>query len=106
MNESSLSGVARVHTNWAAILFLVAAISPLSWAATDTGERLYGEHCASCHAATLRGSAHGAALSGPAFANKWAAASAQSFSLTKVQKCHLERLTACLRRSMRASRNM
>ena len=79
MNESSLSGVARVHTNWTAILFLVAAISPLSWAATDTGERLYGEHCASCHAATLRGSAHGAALSGPAFANKWAAVSAQSF---------------------------
>ena len=54
MNESSLSGLARVHTKWAAILFLVAAISPLSWAATDTGERLYGEHCASCHAATLR----------------------------------------------------
>ena len=79
MNESSLSGVARVHTNWPVPLFLAAAISPLSWAATDTGERLYGEHCASCHAATLRGSAHGAALSGPAFANKWAAVSAQSF---------------------------
>ena len=71
MNESSLSGVARVHTNRAAIVFLVAAISPLSWAATNTGEGLYGEHCASCHAATLRGSAHGAALSGPAFADKW-----------------------------------
>ena len=50
-----------------------------SWAATDTGEGLYGEHCASCHAATLRGSAHGAALSGPAFADKWSGVSAQSF---------------------------
>ena len=58
---------------------LAAAISPLSWAATDTGESLYGQHCAGCHAATLRGSAHGAALSGPAFADKWSAASAQSF---------------------------
>ena len=79
MNESSLSGVARVHTNRAAIVFLVAAISPLSWATTNTGEGLYGEHCASCHAATLRGSAHGAALSGPAFADKWSGVSAQSF---------------------------
>ena len=58
---------------------LAAAISPLSSAATDTGESLYGQHCAGCHAATLRGSAHGAALSGPAFADKWSAASAQSF---------------------------
>ena len=79
MNESSLSGLARVHTKWAAILFLVAAISPLCWASAETGERLYGEHCASCHAATLRGSAHGAALSGPAFSDKWSAVSAQSF---------------------------
>ena len=44
-------------------------------AATDTGEGLYGEHCASCHAATLRGSAHGAALYGPAFADKWSGVS-------------------------------
>ena len=79
MNESSLSGVAGVHTKWPATLCLVAAISPLCWASAETGARLYGEHCASCHAATLRGSAHGAALSGPAFSDKWSAVSAQSF---------------------------
>lgn len=34
-------------------------------------EALYNRHCLECHSATLRGSAHGAALSGPAFVEKW-----------------------------------
>jgi alcohol dehydrogenase (cytochrome c) len=79
MNGSLLLKAAQARIKQIATMGLAAAISPLSWAATDTGESLYGQHCAGCHAATLRGSAHGAALSGPAFADKWSAASAQSF---------------------------
>ena len=41
--------------------------------AAETGAALYSEHCATCHAATLRGSAHGAALNaGPVSAAPWA----------------------------------
>ena len=79
MNGSLLLKATQARIKQITTMALVAAISPLSWAATDTGESLYGQHCAGCHAATLRGSAHGAALSGPAFADKWSAASAQSF---------------------------
>ena len=79
MNGSLLLKATQASIKQITTMALVAAISPLSWAATDTGESLYGQHCAGCHAATLRGSAHGAALSGPAFADKWSAASAQSF---------------------------
>ena len=80
MNGSSLLKCAQARTHLPITLGLVTVMSPLSWswAATDMGERLYGEHCASCHAATLRGSAHGAALSGPAFADKWSGVSATS----------------------------
>ena len=79
MNGSLLLKATQASIKQITTMGLAAAISPLSWAATDTGESLYGQHCAGCHAATLRGSAHGAALSGPAFANKWSAVSAQSF---------------------------
>ena len=79
MNGSLLIKATQARIRRITTIGLAAAISPLSWAATDTGESLYGQHCAGCHAATLRGSAHGAALSGPAFADKWSAASAQSF---------------------------
>ena len=79
MNDSLLLKATQARIKQITTIGLAAAISPLSWAATDTGESLYGQHCAGCHAATLRGSAHGAALSGPAFADKWPAASAQSF---------------------------
>jgi len=41
-------------------------------AAAETGEALYTQHCASCHSASLRGSAHGAALAGPGFTERWA----------------------------------
>ena len=70
--------VAQARVKRITTLGLVSVLSTLSWAAADTGEGLYGKHCASCHAASLRGSAHGAALSGPAFADKWSALSAQS----------------------------
>ena len=79
MNGSLLLKATQARIKQITTIGLAAAISPLSWAATDTGESLYGQHCAGCHAATLRGSAHGAALSGPAFSDKWSAASAQSF---------------------------
>ena len=79
MNGSLLLKATQARIKQITTIGLAAAISPLSWAATDTGESLYGQHCAGCHAPTLRGSAHGAALSGPAFADKWSAASAQSF---------------------------
>lgn len=39
--------------------------------AARRGEALYGEHCASCHLLSLRGSAHGAALRGPGFRDRW-----------------------------------
>ena len=35
------------------------------------GEALYAEHCATCHSASLRGSAHGATLRGTSFIEKW-----------------------------------
>ena len=79
MPDSLLLKATQARIKQITTIGLAAAISPLSSAATDTGESLYGQHCAGCHAATLRGSAHGAALSGPAFADKWSAASAQSF---------------------------
>jgi len=79
MNGSLLIKATQARIKQITTIGLAAAISPLSWAAPDTGESLYGQHCAGCHAATLRGSAHGAALSGPAFADKWSAAAAQSF---------------------------
>ena len=79
MNGSLLLKATQARIKQITRIGLAAAILPLSWAATDTGESLYGQHCAGCHAATLRGSAHGAALSGPAFSDKWSAASAQSF---------------------------
>lgn len=52
-------------------LIVSAFVSPLG-SATEQGEVLYSEHCATCHAVSLRGSAHGASLSGPAFTEKWA----------------------------------
>jgi alcohol dehydrogenase (cytochrome c) len=79
MNDSLLLKATQARIKQITTIGLAAAISPLSWAATDTGEILYGQHCAGCHAATMRGSAHGTALSGPAFADKWSTASAQSF---------------------------
>lgn len=52
-----------------AALFLLATSALLE--ASSRGAPLYEEHCAGCHSATLRGSAHGAALSGTAFLDRW-----------------------------------
>jgi alcohol dehydrogenase (cytochrome c) len=51
------------------------AIAPLPAAANAEqnarGEAVYRTHCASCHHLTLRGSAHGAELTGPGFMARW-----------------------------------
>jgi len=38
----------------------------------DSGRQLYAAHCATCHGFDLRGSAHGAALTGSEFMSSWA----------------------------------
>lgn len=53
-------------------------LSPVS--AAEVTAALYAERCAACHGADLRGSAHGAALSGPAFRAKWGALGAQALA--------------------------
>jgi alcohol dehydrogenase (cytochrome c) len=60
-----------------ALLGLVAAGSPARGASAYTdaqaarGQQAYEDHCASCHGLTLRGSAHGPALAGRTFLEKW-----------------------------------
>ena len=68
-------------------LTLVASafVSPLGSTA-EQGEALYAEHCATCHSVSLRGSAHGASLSGPAFTTKWAHQDAQVSLLISSQR--------------------
>ena len=51
---------------WAAALWL----PPTKLTAAPT-TALYQEHCATCHGFSLRGSAHGATLSGPGFVAMW-----------------------------------
>ncbi len=40
-------------------------------AQVSQGQALFNSHCASCHSMDLRGSAHGSALKGTAFLDKW-----------------------------------
>ena len=54
------------------VALALTALSALAQAETQT-ETLYAERCATCHSASFRGSAHGAALVGPRFVDKWAA---------------------------------
>ena len=63
---------------------LVASGSPITLG--STGEALYAEHCATCHSASLRGSAHGAALTGPAFSEKWSERSASDLLAYQMQE--------------------
>ncbi|MEM9760320.1 MAG: PQQ-binding-like beta-propeller repeat protein [Pseudomonadota bacterium] len=44
---------------------------PCSSHAALSAEALYETHCRTCHSASLRGSAHGSPLVGPAFVGKW-----------------------------------
>jgi len=46
--------------------------------ASPAAEVLYEEHCAACHSSSLRGSAHGAALAGKPFVDKWRDQDAQA----------------------------
>jgi len=59
----------------AALTQVLAVTSAL---AIDAGESLYGQHCATCHGASFRGSAHGATFVGPGFLEKWSAKSARA----------------------------
>ena len=63
---------------------LVASGSPITLA--NSGDALYAEHCATCHSASLRGSAHGAALTGPAFSEKWSEQSASDLLAYQMQE--------------------
>jgi len=67
---------------WYRTMGVLAALTPLaepSFAQDSSGpdgRALYENHCATCHSVSLRGSAHGAPLSGRAFLGKWADATA------------------------------
>lgn len=53
-------------------LLLASALSaPLVAAPDENAVALYKTHCAECHGADLRGSAHGTALAGEAFLERW-----------------------------------
>jgi len=54
-----------------AAAMIVATATAMSADLTADGERLYREHCATCHSLNLRGSAHGSTLRGEAFLSKW-----------------------------------
>lgn len=62
----------------ASIAMAVAFLTAAATTPAQNGEALYAEHCVSCHAASLRGSAHGAPLSGVAFLDKWREQPAQA----------------------------
>ena len=49
----------------------LAAQAGFTLSQADAGASDYASYCAECHHASLRGSAHGAPLSGPAFAARW-----------------------------------
>jgi len=59
-----------------ALQAIIAFSSVAQEASADAGQRsrgqaLFNTHCASCHSMDLRGSAHGSALKGSAFLDKW-----------------------------------
>ncbi len=47
------------------------AVGAYTEAQAVTGKKAFDQHCASCHSITLRGSAHGAELTGQSFMAKW-----------------------------------
>jgi len=57
-----------------ALMFFAGPIAALD------AQTLYGQHCAQCHGATLRGSAHGSSLKGGEFKEKWADQNWQSLA--------------------------
>ena len=66
----------RFNNALSALLGL-ACVTGTAFAMADAGQRsqglaLFNAHCSSCHSMDLRGSAHGSALKGSAFLDKWA----------------------------------
>ena len=55
---------------------MLASTCSFSDTAAEPGAALYESHCAGCHSLSLRGSAHGAPLSGRGFTERWEAAGA------------------------------
>lgn len=53
------------------LAFQADANAGFTQAQADAGRADYAHYCADCHHGSLRGSAHGAPLAGPAFAEKW-----------------------------------
>lgn len=53
-------------------------------AQSQAGEQIYDEHCVACHGATLQGSAHGTALTGAGFSEKWGARTSTDLLLYSV----------------------
>lgn len=66
----ALPGLLALICLW---IMTIPAAFPAGAVATQvsTGQTLYNAHCAECHAMSLRGSAHGTALRGPAFLARW-----------------------------------
>ncbi|MEJ6743588.1 MAG: hypothetical protein QNK66_02280, partial [Porticoccaceae bacterium] len=54
-------------------LLSVAGSTQIHAAVSVSGNDLYNQHCADCHAMSLRGSAHGSELVGSVFIEKWRA---------------------------------
>ena len=52
-----------------------AGAGSFTQAQADRGKTVFDANCAACHDATLHGSSHGPALTGPAFLDKWRARS-------------------------------
>ncbi|MEL7047046.1 MAG: PQQ-binding-like beta-propeller repeat protein, partial [Pseudomonadota bacterium] len=67
----------RTITPLSWVVRAIAAASALTASAAPPAESLYQAHCATCHSASFRGSAHGSPLVGPAFVGKWASRPAQ-----------------------------
>ena len=65
---------------------LAALLSSLASHANDDTAALYEARCASCHSASLRGSAHGAALAGKVFIDKWQGQSAQALLILSLNQ--------------------
>ncbi len=70
-------------------LALLVFIEPV--AALD-GQMLFSQHCAQCHGATLGGSAHGTALKGPVFQDKWVGQNGRRSPAFPSRRCHPENL--------------
>ena len=66
-----------MRNSWLSTVLGLAVTAGAPATMADAGQRsqgqaLFNAHCASCHSMDLRGSAHGSALKGSAFLDKWA----------------------------------